>query len=451
MAEAGRGYKVPPEVPRYFAERELKPAFSWLDVSGEEHAHAYMVSKVTELDVLVAFFETMKEAFDKGQGYKSWEESIRPELQRLGWWGPRTIIDPTGREPDRLVDFSSPRRLKNIFWSNMRSARAAGQWERIQRTKKALPYLLYVRTTAADPREEHLDWVGIILPVDHPFWTTHFPPNGWGCKCAVRQITAREAERLLATGNYRDTPPENWRDTTPFKNRRTGEVVQVPIGIDPGWVGNPGKAATRARMLYGTLAERIEASQQVTGGGQIIRPQVTRIVSEIAAGPPFAQLYAQAIATYEIRRAAQRLAKDTGLGLAGQDAAAAAAAPWRHAPLPIAVLPVRLDPWRGLRPITVTITDNAIAHSHKAHPTPVAEWKLIQEVLDRGEILHAVEKGGEKLWAFIEKNDQHYMAVLVDKAGGWRALTYFGKITQRYRDKQRAINGRTILMQEEGE
>ena len=37
---------------------------------------------------------------------------------------------------------------------------------------------------------------GTLLPVDDPWWQTHYPPNGWGCKCWVRQVSRREAERL---------------------------------------------------------------------------------------------------------------------------------------------------------------------------------------------------------------------------------------------------------------
>lgn len=183
------------------------------------------------------------------------------------------VKDPTDVDPDRMVNFASDRRLKTIFWSNMNSARAAGQWERAQRSKRGLPYFLYIRTTSADPRPEHLAWVGIILPVDHPFWKTHFPPNGWLCKCQVRQIGAREAERLLGTsrvigrddaGNditirYSDQVPDLGPDLD-FKNRRTGEIIKVPPGIDPGWHTNPGLA--RASTLIQNFEEKLAAAHQ---------------------------------------------------------------------------------------------------------------------------------------------------------------------------------------------
>lgn len=262
MAQIRKGFTVPAEVPRYFADKGMKPAFSWLDVWAEEHAYAFTVAKAVDAELLATFKKSIQDAIERGEGFKTWQENLKPELERLGWWGKRQVADPTGKWDKKTVDFSNPRRLETIFWSNMRAARAAGQWERMQRTKKALPYILYVRTASQDPRPEHLNWVGIILPIDDPFWNTHFPPNGWGCKCAVRQITGRERDRLLEAKQgpdgifYVDTAPPIV--TKPFVNRRTGEISQIPNGIDPGWHTNPGRA--RAQTLVTAMQARLDAA-----------------------------------------------------------------------------------------------------------------------------------------------------------------------------------------------
>lgn len=270
MAEIKKGFQVPPEVTGYFDGKTNAPAFSWLDVWAEEHAYKFTVAKAVELDVLSAFRSTISQAIAEGKGYDNWKPLIEAELTKQGWWAPRMVADPTGEQPDRMVNFSSDRRLKTIFWGNMSSARSAGQWERAQRSKKTLPYALYVRTTSGDPRPEHLAWVGIILPIDHPFWKTHWPPNGWLCKCQVRMISAREAQSLLGTervigsdadGNeikirYTDDVPDLGPDIE-FRNRRTGEVTMVPPGIDPGWHTNPGLARAT------TLIQNFEAKLAV--------------------------------------------------------------------------------------------------------------------------------------------------------------------------------------------
>ncbi len=299
-------FPVPDEVRSYFADKSLKPAFSWQDVWGEEHAYAFTVAKAVDLELLTAFKSTIQASLDAGEGLESWKKRILPELQRLGWDRPRTVSDPTGAWKDKEINFASPRRLETIFWANVRTARAAGQWQRAQRTKEGLPYFLYVRTTSAEPRVEHLSWVGLILPVDHPFWETHFPPNGWGCKCAVRQMTRREAEKLLQEDGYTDqVPDEGFVD---FQNRRTGEVVKVPFGIDPGWGTNPG--LSRARTLTDNLSMRLDQAGPEAAKTRIAEwldspaPRVVAALPEsvklpVAVAPQLAKPGASAIVTVD--------------------------------------------------------------------------------------------------------------------------------------------------------
>ncbi|TKA96899.1 head morphogenesis protein [Cereibacter changlensis] len=241
----------PPEASRYLRNKGLRPAFSFRDVEPEEHAVAFTVAKAMQLDVLTGIREEVQRALDEGLPIASFQKNLRPRLEALGWWGKEAMVDPaTGKA--RRVQLGSPRRLRTIYEANIRSARAAGQWERIQRTKRALPYLLYQLGPSIDHREEHLMKAGLILPVDHPFWATWFPPNGWGCKCWVRQITRHEAEDL---GVDADAPPTPMRAV---KNRRTGATRQIPLGIDPGWDRNPG--ALRLEAMEQLLNDKLEAA-----------------------------------------------------------------------------------------------------------------------------------------------------------------------------------------------
>ncbi len=133
----------------------------------------------------------------------------------------------------------------------MRTARAAGQWERIERNQATHPFLVYELGPSREHRLQHMSWRGIMLPADDPWWETHFPPNGWGCKCRVRQVSRREAERLLKQGGISTTaPPLKLKEWT---NKRTGEVERVPDGIDPGWNYRPGD---RQKALDAQLAKK---------------------------------------------------------------------------------------------------------------------------------------------------------------------------------------------------
>ena len=113
------------------------------------------------------------------------------------------------------------------------TARAAGQWDRIARTKDLLPYLVYELGPSETHRPEHAAWADLCLPVDDPWWRTHAPPNGWGCRCRVRQV-ARPPRGAVTTA-----PPTTTRE---WAHPVTGAITRVPVGIDPGWDTHVGRA-----------------------------------------------------------------------------------------------------------------------------------------------------------------------------------------------------------------
>ena len=397
MAQVVTGrFATPQDVTGYFDGKHLRPGFSWLDVFAQEHAYSFTVAKAVELELLTSFRNTISGAIRNGQGFENWRKDMAAELQRLGWYGPRMVQDPTGVDPDRMVNFASERRLKTIFWSNMNSARAAGQWERAQRSKRALPYFLYVRTTSADPRPEHLAWVGIILPVDHPFWKTHFPPNGWLCKCQVRQITAREAERLLGTsrvigkdaeGNditirYSDQVPDLGPDLD-FKNRRTGEIIKVPPGIDAGWHTNPGLA--RASTLIQNFEEKLAVAHQ---------DDATKVLKDLWDDPYL--------------RIAPKLPEKV----------------W----LPAGHNPTLAEQLGAVSPV-ISIASEAIADSMDKHKMAVEDFSVLPEMLSAGEIVDGLKgeantrsilwRAGKSIWrAFIAiTRNGHLRATSLDERG----------------------------------
>ena len=116
-----------------------------------------------------------------------------------------------------------------------------GQWERIERSQKALPFLLYSAQLDSRTRPAHRAWNGIVRPVGDPFWNTHAPLNGWRCRCFIIQLSQRGLKRRgLAV-----SPPPTVK-TKPWHNARTGQTIDVPEGIDPGWGYNVGQARMRA-------------------------------------------------------------------------------------------------------------------------------------------------------------------------------------------------------------
>ncbi len=196
---------IPKEALAWLKSKKLKPGFDFRDIWREEQSVSFTVAKMTQLDLLQDVKSLLEEALADGQTFIQFRETLKPLLVKRGWWGVQMMDDPLTGE-SRQVQLGSDRRLRTIYDTNMRTARSAGQWERIERTKRAMPYLLYTLGPSREHRVEHLKWADLCLPVDDPFWQTHFFPNGWGCKCGARQVSKYEYEQLLKNGVTRNVP-----------------------------------------------------------------------------------------------------------------------------------------------------------------------------------------------------------------------------------------------------
>lgn len=255
----GPGFNFPGPVSKealeYFRAKGWRVSFDYREVWAAEHAAVFTVAKAMQMDILRSIREAVDKAHTEGVGFQEFARQLKPRLVDMGWWGRRDMRDPYTQEV-REVQLASPRRLQTIYRVNLCTARSAGQWVRAWRTKELRPYLLYRLGPSREHRLQHVQWNGLLLPVDDPFWNSHYPPNGWGCKCHLRQISQQERDLLARSGGYAlEAPPIARRE---WINRRTGEVTHVPVGIDPGWDVNPGKA--REKQLAAMLADKIRAA-----------------------------------------------------------------------------------------------------------------------------------------------------------------------------------------------
>lgn len=210
--------------------------FDWRDLWRDDHARAFVVAKAMQDDLLRDIRGVVDRMIADGLGLEASGQELEQVMRRYGWWGRQTMIDPVTGQP-RSVQLGSQRRIRIILDTNMRTAFAAGQWRRIQETKQDLPYLRYVAVLDERTRADHRRWHDTVLPVDHPWWRTHFPPNGWRCRCQVQQLSERQLRRRGL--RVSEAPPLDLQDWT---NRRTGEIERIPDGIDPGFDNNPGIA-----------------------------------------------------------------------------------------------------------------------------------------------------------------------------------------------------------------
>ncbi|QAR31133.1 phage head morphogenesis protein [Ornithobacterium rhinotracheale] len=75
--------------------------------------------------------------------------------------------------------------LKTEYDQTIATATQAGKYQEYLENKHLYPNLKYKTIGDHRVREKHKQWDELILPVEHPFWKTHLPPNDWGCRCYV--------------------------------------------------------------------------------------------------------------------------------------------------------------------------------------------------------------------------------------------------------------------------
>lgn len=89
-----------------------------------------------------------------------------------------------------LTEEYNQRWLQAEYNRAQRSARMAAKWQDYEQESNLYPNLQYVAVNDERTREDHKQLDGLIYPVGHAFWGTHYPPNGWNCRCTVRQTDA---------------------------------------------------------------------------------------------------------------------------------------------------------------------------------------------------------------------------------------------------------------------
>lgn len=244
----GVGLVAPRDASAFFAgKKALLPSYRWDDVYASEHAAGVAVAGVTQRDVLQLFADELQRTIDAGGDLREFKKRLQPMLAKAGYWGDVEVTDPaTG---DKRISKFNDRRLELIFNTNVRSAQAAGQYQRALAAKADFPYLVYLSQADEQVRPLHRLWHGTVLPVEHAFWQTHLPPCGWNCRCRFMAVGEKDIDRMAARGvPIKREPPKGWDERVDYVRKGTGEIVRVPRGIDPGFDHNPALSRLRGVM-----------------------------------------------------------------------------------------------------------------------------------------------------------------------------------------------------------
>ncbi len=390
----------------HFRAKGFHVGFDWRDTDAALHVRSFTVAKMLQLDLLQDVRVAVDAALAEGTTLSHFQDALEPLLVRKGWWGQQWQPDPLTGTP-RRVTLGSLARLRTIFRTNLATAYSAGRWARIDRVKAELPYLRYVAVLDGRTRPAHAAWHGTVLPVDDPWWQTHYPPNGWNCRCLVQQLDAAD----LASHGYRvaDGPPAGSERRVPWQNRRTGRVTQVPVGLEPGWAHHVGRAQVD-RAVADQFIGRLDAAPAALAQAAIGQPW---------GGAVFRQFLHPPSGT-------RRPEADAGAGPMGD---------WPVAVLPPAVQQtlgglsrtVRLSPWTAEK-------QAGRIPGIPGHPDVApTDYARVQKILDEGEWFSGVNRQtGRRL-------DRVLVGVFNEEGRVWRVAV---KVTQDWHETYLTSLGR---------
>ena len=222
----------------YFRQKVPAAAEDWTSVWREAHTRSFAVAGATTEALATDFQKAVGKALADGTTLAEFRKEFDAIVERHGW-----------------AHTGSPGwRASIIYETNVAGAYSAGRYA--QQTDPAVlaafPYWTYRHSGAQHPRLMHLAWDGLTLKADDPFWSAHYPPNGWRCGCRVSLTSEGSLGRMGKKGP--DAAPPTV--TEPWVNPRTGETHQVPVGVDAGFDFNPGAAWQKHGRGWPLRAER---------------------------------------------------------------------------------------------------------------------------------------------------------------------------------------------------
>lgn len=162
---------TPQKAIEYWQSKSILSASEFDTLSDIEKLRAFTASNIEQIRELQKIYDVIDESISKGISLKKAKENILSQVP------------------------ISEMQAETILRTNIFSAYSAGRYSDVQASKKTRPYLRYSAVEDERTRPSHLAIHGKIYPVDDPFWSVNFPPNGYNCRCDVISLSERQVQK----------------------------------------------------------------------------------------------------------------------------------------------------------------------------------------------------------------------------------------------------------------
>jgi len=202
-----------PDILEWLLGKEPRAIGMFDEIGSDEYARAFTAAQTAGTDIADDLYYAMVDVVERSGSEQDFAKLVMPILKEKGW---------LGGDEGKIGN-----RVRLIYDTNLRLARAAGRWNHVQASEGMFPYLRAF--TVGDSRvrhppkseDDHRAWDGIVLPVSHPFWRTYWPPLGFRCflpgtriegavKAGIRRWHSGKAvEVVMASGSRLSVTPDH--------------------------------------------------------------------------------------------------------------------------------------------------------------------------------------------------------------------------------------------------
>jgi SPP1 gp7 family putative phage head morphogenesis protein len=349
----------------YLARKNNVDSWNWYDLWKDAHARSFVVAKAAKLDVLNDIRAMVDKALASGMTFAQFKKELKPQLQAKGWWGKKERVnEETGEITEYMA--GSPRRLKTIYGTNLQTAYMAGNYKGAMEAAEDLPNWQYVSVIDGRTTDQCRDMHGRVFRYDDPIWNSLYPPNHWGCRAKVRELTDAGVRREgLKVENSDGRLVTQVVTVGRGDNAREVTVTGLQLGngktfwAGPGWDHNPGSAMW--------MPDLVKYPENDARG----------FVAENFRGPAY-------------RHFIEAMGKITGA-------------------IPIAVLPKEYMKKIGaLTSIVQLSSDTLSTHTHHKDIT-VEDYMKLQTIIEEAQV---IVQDGANTMVFIEMGGRYYHAAI---------------------------------------
>ena len=225
----------------YAASRDVVlPDVYYGKLAGVQRSQSVSIAGLASLEQIKAIIDLVRDVMDAGGTFADFQKQVKA---------------------GQLTTTLSRARLDNIFRTNIQAAYSRGRYEQQMRVSFARPYWMYDAINDSRTRPTHKAMDGVILHHTHPWWKSHYTPNGYRCRCTVVSLTEAQARKRGISPLAPEVDPDEGWDYSVGESYEKG----VDEALDGFTTGDPKtKAAEDAAKKR--VKEQRDSTREATDG-----------------------------------------------------------------------------------------------------------------------------------------------------------------------------------------